>query len=338
MIKLKKQFIYTIIFILPIVAVFTSLFIGRYPLNIKQVLDVLSRDWLFEGKIVNEIEYTVIWDVRLPRAITGAIIGAALSASGAALQGIFKNPLVDSGMLGVSSGAGFGAVLAILLFHGLNEFTFIFAFIFGVLAVLLSIWIAKVYNRTPSIMLVLGGVIVSSVFSALISLGKYLSNPYNELPAITFWLMGSFANSNFSELSKVILPIVIGMLGIYLMRWRINVLSLGEKDARTLGVNLSTNRGAIILFTTLATAGSVCISGTIGWVGLIIPHIGRMLVGNDNKMLIPVSMSLGAVFMVFIDILSRTISSGEIPLGVLTALTGAPFYIYILKRTKGGGW
>jgi iron complex transport system permease protein len=333
--RLHKKVFYAILIILPLAIVFTALFIGRYPLSIGKVLSILA---MRSSDSITDIENAVVWDVRLPRAVTGAIIGAALAASGAALQGVFKNPLVDSGILGVSSGAGFGAVFAIILFNGLNAFTFMFAFAFGILAVLLSVWIAKVHDRTPSIMLVLGGVIVSSVFSALISLGKYVADPYNELPAITFWLMGSLANSNFKELGLVILPIGIGIIGIFLLRWRVNVLSLGERDAKTLGIDLNANRGALILFTTLATAGSVCISGTIGWIGLIIPHVGRMIVGNDNKILIPVSMSLGAFFMVFIDILSRSITSGEIPLGILTAITGAPFYVYILKKTKGGGW
>lgn len=335
---MKRKLFYILLVFLPLVIIFISLFIGRYPLSIDKVIGILIQKQFDAKDQIAAIETTVIMDVRLPRAVIGAIVGAALAASGAALQGVFKNPLVDSGMLGVSSGAGFGAVLAIVLFHGLNAYTFIFAFCFGTVAVLLSLWISRIYGQSTAIMLVLGGVIVSSVFSALISLGKYIADPYNELPAITFWLMGSFANTNFKEFRIVVIPIMIGLMGLILLRWRINILSLGEKDAQTLGINIKTNRGAIILFTTLATAGSVCISGTIGWVGLIIPHIGRMLVGNDNKILIPVSMSLGAAFMVLIDILSRSISSGEIPIGVLTALTGAPFYIYILKKTKGGGW
>lgn len=335
--KIDRRIRYILMGLLPIVIVFISLFIGRYPITFNKVVHILTY-WFDTTNKVDLIEKSVVLDIRLPRAVTAAVIGAALSASGAALQGVFKNPLVDSGILGVSSGSGFGAVIAILLFNGVTPVTFLFAFIFGIIAVLLSVWIAKIYNRTPTIMLVLGGIIVSSIFSALISLGKYMADPFNQLPAIVFWLMGSFAGANFKELGLVIIPILIGLIGILLIRWRINVLSLGDKDARTLGIDLKKNRGAVILFTALATAGSVCISGTIGWVGLIIPHIGRMLVGNDNKVLIPVSMSLGAIFMVFIDLMSRTLTSGEIPIGVLTALTGAPFYIYILKRTKGGGW
>jgi len=284
------------------------------------------------------IEQALVWDVRLSRALSGLIVGGALSVSGASLQSLFKNPLVDSGILGVSSGSGFGAILSIIIFNQVSFYTIIFAFFFGLLAVFLSTLISKVYKTNPMIMLVLGGVIVSSVFSSLISLGKYVADPFNELPAITFWLMGSLASSNYSDLTVAVAPIFIGVTGMLLMRWRINVLSMGERDAKTLGINTGLNRALIIIFTTLATAGAVAVAGTIGWIGLVIPHLGRMLVGNDNRQLIPVSLSLGSFFLVLIDIISRTITGGEIPLGILTSLIGAPFYVYILKITKGSGW
>lgn len=338
MIKANKKILYFILAILPFTILFLSIFIGRYPIHVDTVFGVLGQQVFNLNSNVTPIEKSVVWDIRLSRAIAGIAVGASLAVSGAALQGLFKNPLVDAGFLGVSSGSGFGAILAIIIFNSVNAFTFIFAFTFGIIAVFLSTMIARVYKSTPAIMLVLGGVIVSSVFSALISLGKYVADPFNELPAITFWLMGSLSNTNFEDLSIAIIPMAIGVLGILLIRWRINVMSMGERDAQTLGINLKLNRGFVIVFTTLATAGAVSISGTIGWLGLVIPHISRMIGGNDNKTLIPISMSLGAFFLVIIDILSRTITGSEIPLGIITALVGAPFYVYILKKTKGGGW
>jgi len=273
----------------------------------------------------------------MPRAILGAMVGGSLAISGAAFQGLFRNPLVSSGILGVTSGAGFGAALAIILFHATAPI-YISAFFFGGLAVLLSFLIGRIYHTTPIIMLVLGGTIVSSVFSALISFTKYVADPTNELPSIVFWLMGSLASARYQDILVAGIPMLIGTLGLIAIRWRINVLSMGDKEAQTLGINTRVNKGIVIVCATLATAGAVCVSGIIGWVGLVIPHIGRMLVGNDNRLLIPTSFSLGACFLILVDNLSRIITGSEIPLGILTALVGGPFFVYLLKRTKGGGW
>ena len=178
----------------------------------------------------------------------------------------------------------------------------------------------------------------SSVFSALISFLKYVADPYDQLPTIVFWLMGSLANADYHEIAVSLLPITIGVLGLLALRWRINVLSLGDKEARALGLNIRVYRVAVVIFTTLATAGAVSVSGIIGWIGLVIPHIGRMVVGNDNRYLIPASMSIGACFMILIDNIGRMITGSELPLSILTALVGGPFYVYLLRRTKGGGW
>jgi iron complex transport system permease protein len=265
------------------------------------------------------------------------MVGGSLAISGAAFQGLFRNPLVSSGILGVTSGAGFGAALAIILFHATAPI-YISAFFFGGLAVLLSFLIGRIYHTTPIIMLVLGGTIVSSVFSALISFTKYVADPTNELPSIVFWLMGSLASARYQDILAAGIPMLIGTLGLITIRWRINVLSMGDKEAQTLGIDTRVNKCIVIVCATLATAGAVCVSGIIGWVGLVIPHIGRMLVGNDNRLLIPTSFSLGACFLILVDNLSRIITGSEIPLGILTALVGGPFFVYLLKRTKGGGW
>jgi iron complex transport system permease protein len=187
-------------------------------------------------------------------------------------------------------------------------------------------------------MLVLGGVIVSSVFGALLSFVKYVADPYEQLPTIVFWLMGSLASARYRDIFIAGIPMAAGVAGILLLRWQINVLSMGEREARSLGANTTLTKGILIVCATLATAGAVCVSGIIGWVGLVIPHIGRMITGNDNTILIPVCLSLGACFLVIVDNMGRMITGSEIPLGILTALVGGPFFVYLLRRTKAGGW
>jgi len=322
--------------LLPLLFIGLSLFVGRYNLSIGEIFSILFEP----GKWMNDpdraIDYAIIYEVRLPRALLAFIVGAALSVSGGGLQGMFRNPLVDAGMLGVSTGAGFGACLGIILFH--NTFMiYALAFCFGLLAVILSYWVGKIYDSAPTVTLVLGGVVISSIFSALISFTKFVADPMEKLPTITFWLMGSLSRANFQDMAVALIPITIGVTGIMLIRWRVNVLSLGEKEARTLGVNTTLCRIIMIACTSIATAGAVCVSGTIGWIGLIIPHIVRMLVGNDNRILLPVCLSVGGCFLLSIDLIARSMVSTELPLGVLTALVGGPFFIFILKRTKGGG-
>ncbi len=345
--------------LLPMAAVFLGLFAGRYPMSLSDVLASLAQfvqtlpQRLTDGscrdlsagitgsaaghgaKISSEI-YTVVTELRLPRLIEAAFAGAALSASGAAYQGIFRNPLVSPGLLGVSAGAGFGAALAILVFGG-GTASYLLAFAFGIGAVLLSYWIAGIYKSAPAIMLVLGGTIVTSVFNALISLMKYAADTDSQLPAIVYWLMGSLASAGWSSMWAVF-PVTAGLAILICLSWRINLLSMGEREARTLGVDVKFTKRLVIAGATLATAGAVCMCGAVGWVGLVIPHIARMIVGHDNRKLIPVSISIGAAFMAAIDTVSRSVTASELPLGILTSLIGAPFFVFLLKRTKGGGW
>jgi len=334
---MKRKIINVALIICPLSIVFLSLFIGRYPISMVSIISMLWSKLTYTPNNLPELYQTVVWEIRMPRAILGALVGGVLAMSGAAFQGLFRNPLVSSGILGVSSGAGFGAALAILLFNT-QATIYLFAFGFALLAVLISYLIGKVYNTAPTIMLVLGGTIVSSAFAALISFIKYVADPADKLPAIVFWLMGSLASASLQELWIAGMPMLIGMVGIWALRWRINVLSMGDREARSLGINTTLNKGLIVIFATLATAGAVAVSGTIGWVGLIIPHIGRMIVGNDNKLLIPASFSLGASFLILIDLTGRMLTGSEIPLSILTALIGAPFFVYLLKITKGKGW
>jgi len=333
----KTTILYIGFLIAPLACIFLSLYVGRYPVPVGDVCAVLwNRVWSPENA-EQSIYANIIWEIRLPRALLGTLVGASLAVSGAAFQGLFRNPLVSSGILGVSSGAGFGAALAIVLF-GTVAAVYPFALVFGMLAVVCSYLIGRVYSVTPAIMLVLGGVIVSSVFGALLSFLKYVADPYQQLPTIVFWLMGSLASARYSDLMIAGIPMVIGIVGLLGIRWQINVLSMGDREARALGVNTGLSKAIVIVCATLATTGAVCVSGVIGWIGLVIPHIGRMLVGNDNRRLIPASLSLGACFLVLVDNLGRILTGSEIPLGILTALVGGPFFVYLLKKTKGGDW
>ncbi len=318
-----------LLLVLPFATVFASLFFGRYHLSLNEV--ILS---VFGSDSIPLTSRVTVLQLRLPRAIAAAFVGASLAVSGAAFQSVFRNPLVNSGILGVSNGAGFGACLAIVFFGG-GVFTYIFSFVFAVAAVVLSCFAGRVSRVTTSVTMILGGVIVGAFFSALVSIMKFVADPYSQLPSITFWFMGSFASVNYSHLYAA-LPMSIGMLMIFLSRWKLNVLSMGEREASSLGVDVRKAQILIIGGATLCTASAVCISGTIGWVGLVIPHIGRMITGNSNQKLIPVSISLGSSFMVIMDLLSRTLTGSEIPIGILCALIGTPFFVYLLKKTKGG--
>jgi len=326
---------YMVVLGAPLLLVFVSVFMGRYPLSISEVFTILASP--FTDRHVNETHFSIIFYVRLPRVILGAIVGGSLAVSGAAFQGLFRNPLVSSGMLGVSSGAGFGAALALIL---LKDFFYVypFSFGFGLVAVFLCFFIGRLTASTQSITLVLGGVIVGSIFSALISFLKYVADPFDELPAIVFWLMGSLSRAEYNQIFTAGIPMALGSAGLMVIRWRLNVLAMGDKEAQSLGIRVNLNRIFIIVCATLATAGAVCVSGVIGWVGLVVPHMGRMMIGNNNKDLIPVAFSIGATFLVLVDDISRLISSSEMPLGILTALIGGPFFIYLLKQTKGREW
>ena len=330
----KHRLIKISIIVLPVAAFIVALFAGRYDLGLPKIIEVIMSPSSFS----EDIEYSIIFNIRIPRALLGLLVGGILAASGAGLQGMFKNPLVDSGMLGVSSGASFGAVLGIILFNNSYGATIIFAFGFGLLAVFLSYLVGTVYKSSPKLMLVLGGVIVSSLFSSLVSMGKFIADPFDQLPSIVFWLMGSIANVGFDEVLYVSAPILLSGVGLYLLGWKINVLSMGDREAHSLGVNIKVAKVLVVVCCSLGTAAAVSVCGTIGWIGLVIPHIVRMLLGSDNKLIIPYSFLLGAGFLAFIDIIARTATSAELPIGMLTSFIGVPFYVFLLRRTKGGGW
>ena len=258
------------------------------------------------------------------------VAGAALSISGASLQGVSRNPLVGPETLAVSAGAGFGAAFAIIFFDGGLTIQMC-SFLFGLSAVLVTyVMSTSLKGYGSSILtLILSGIAVSAIFSALIGILKYIADPYEKLPTIVFWLLGSFSSISWDDVPNL-LPMIVGIVILVLLRWRLNILSLGEEEARTLGVNYGWTRAALIMAATLATAAAVAISGIIAWVGLIVPHITRKLVGSDHKIMIPATVAVGSIFMVVCDTLARTLYSFEVPIGVVTSLIGAPFFIFLL--------
>lgn len=275
-------------------------------------------------------------DVRLPRIMAGVLVGAALSISGASFQGVFQNPLVSPHILGVAAGAGFGAGLAILLFDNLL-IIHLTSFLFGLASVGMTYALSRVYKTTSILMLVLSGIVVGSLFSALTSFLKYIADPMNKMPAIVFWLLGSLNHVSARDL-LITAPIFAGCITALLMvRWQINLLAMGEEDAKSLGVNTERLKTLIIIAATIATASAVCISGIIGWIGIMIPHIGRLIVGPDHKYLLPISMLIGAAYLVTVDTIARTALVTEIPIGILTAIFGAPVFALLLRKTQRSG-
>ncbi len=345
------------IYLLPIVLFFFSLFFGRYMMDPVETLRILVigstnmfLDWTssflstLSGHQVllptfeqtwGASEQTVIFRIRLPRVVAAMLVGGGLSLAGASFQGLFRNPLVSPDILGVSAGAGLGAAIGILI-SGDPGMIQISAFAFGIVAVAITYGIGRVYRNSSTLVLVLAGIIVGSLFSALLSLAKYVADPYDTLPAIVFWLMGSLSAVSGADVIAIAGPIILGSLCLFLVRWRINLLSVGEEEAQALGLDTKKMTIVLIVASTVVTASAVCISGIVGWVGLVVPHVGRMLVGPDFRKLIPVSAILGASFLLIVDDIARTLIAAEIPLGILTALVGAPFFAYLLTQKKVG--
>ncbi|HSH35617.1 iron ABC transporter permease [Schnuerera sp.] len=313
-----------------------SILIGRYPIDIKTLVKVLlSKAFPIEKTWPDTIE-TVIFRVRLPRIFAAILVGASLSLSGAVYQGMFKNPLVSPDILGVSAGAAFGAALAIFLSFNTIGIQ-ISAFIFGILGVALVYLISIKVREEPLISLVIIGILIGSIFTSFTSLIKYLADTEDKLPTITFWLMGSLSGILPRDVKRVFIPILVGIIPLYLLRWKLNVLSIDEDEAKTLGLDTKKIRVIVIICSTLMTAASVSISGVIGWIGLVIPHLGRVLVGPDYRVLVPTTILLGSTYLLIIDNIARALTTVEIPLGILTSLIGAPFFIFLLLN-KGRSW
>ncbi len=322
---------------LPLLFFFISLFLGRHFIDPLTVLKILGQKLLslpLETTWTDTME-TVVLRIRMPRAIMAGAVGAGLSISGAAFQGMFHNPLVSPFVLGVSSGAGFGAALAIVM-EGSMLMIQLLAFLFGIIAVTITYCTSRIYKTTPILMLVLSGIVVSALFQSLLSLLKYTADTEDKLPAIVFWLMGSMGSVSLENLLPAVASIAAGCLGLLLIRWRFNVLSMGDQEARSMGMNTELLKGIIIVCTTIISSVVVAFCGIIGWVGLVIPHLCRMLVGPDHRVLMPTTLCVGAAYLIFVDNIARIISPAEVPLGILTALVGAPFFMIMLRKTRGG--
>jgi ABC-type Fe3+-siderophore transport system, permease component len=318
--------------LLPIVTAILALGIGRIWISPAEVIRCLGK-LMGSGAEIETLTYKTIVNIRIPRILLGLLCGAGLSTAGCALQGFFANPLATPDTIGVASGASFGAAFGILI--GLNFFGIqAVAFGFGVLAVTLT-WLATAgkSNRGPGAM-ILAGIMIGSLFSAGTSYLKLVADPSNQLPAITYWLLGSLSGTRLSAIPVAAIPMCVGLVPLLLLRWRLNLLSLGDSEAKALGVNTDLLRAVLILCATLVTAAAIAVSGVIGWVGLVIPHLSRKLVGSDHRGLLPCSMLTGASFLLLVDDVSRNLLATEIPIGILTAVIGAPFFIWLLLRKE----
>jgi iron complex transport system permease protein len=310
--------------------------IGRFPVAAGDILGVLWSGVTGADHGLDPAIETVVLKIRGPRVAAAVLIGAALAAAGAAYQNMFRNPLVSPDILGVSAGAAVGAVLGIFL--SLNAILIqSLAFAFGLGAVgLVYVTANAVRGHDPLLVLVLAGVVVGSLLGACVALLKYLADPYNQLPAITFWLLGSLASATPGDVWTTLPLMLLGLLPMWLLRWRVNLLSLDDEEARSLGVETGRVRLAVIAAATLMTSAAVAVSGVIGWIGLVIPHFARMLVGPEFSRLLPASILLGAGFLLGVDTLARTVARIEIPLGVLTAFVGTPLFLWQLAAARRG--
>jgi len=325
---------FLIAFAVLIAGLLLAFMVGRYPVSFGDLIHVIAAKLVAGSAGVPPAVDNVIWQVRGPRVVAAALVGAALAIAGTAFQGLFRNPLVSPDILGASSGAALGAVLGIFLSLGVLAIQAM-AFAGGLAAVAAVYLIGSaVRARDPVLVLVLAGVVIGALLGAGVGLVKYLADPYNQLPAMTFWLLGSLAAVSALDLIPLLAPVGLGTLVLIALRWRMNVMSLPEEEARALGVPTGPLRVAIVAAATLVTSASVATAGIIGWVGLVVPHIARTLVGPDFARLIPAAALLGGGFLLGIDTLARTAATVEIPLGILTALVGTPFFIWLLASVS----
>ena len=322
----RENVVIAVMAVLVVVLAGVSLLLGRFPISPAEALAMLGNQVapdLIEPTWTNQ-QASIFFNVRLPRIVLALLIGCCLASAGAAFQGTFQNPLVSPDLLGASQGAALGlSSIQISMW----------AFVFSLITVGLVVFISMHARGNPITVVILAGVMVSSLFSAGVSYTKLVADPNDTLPAITYWLMGSLTGAKFADIKLVIVPMVIGLVTLFALRWRINILTMGDDEAATMGVNARLVRLLVMVAATLVTASSVAVSGMIGWVGLVIPHLCRMLVGCDYRKLLPASMVMGAGFLLLVDDVARVATTMEIPIGILTAFVGAPFFLYLI--TKG---
>lgn len=334
----KNSVLIPFLLLLLFAAAVVSLCLGRYPVTWVDMYDFLGA--VLSGQNLAgcrklQILKNLFMDIRLPRIVAAMLVGSSLSVSGAAFQSMFINPLVSPDLLGVLAGASFGAALGMVVANTWLAVQ-ISSVACGLIAVGAAIGMAALYRGDRLLMLILGGIISSALFTSLLSVVKYLADPYNELPAIVYWLMGGFSTIDAKTLWAVCIPMVLGIIILISLANYLNILSMGDEEARCLGVNVRLIRMMMILPATLISALTVALGGMIGWVGLVIPHIARMLVGPDNRKLLPTSAVIGAVYLLVVDDISRLVFTVEIPIGILTSLVGIPFFALILGKSRKG--
>ena len=318
-----------------IAAFFISFMLGKFSMNPAELVQTIV-DYLMESPpIIDSKSELVLFNIRLPRILVVMLVGAALAVAGASYQGMFKNPLTSPDLLGASAGASLGACLALLL-NASGEVVQLCAFIGGMIAVGCAVWLNRLVDYDPTLGLVLAGILVSTLFQSGMSMVKFMADADDKLPTITFWLMGSFAQVDMTDLLYLIVPMLIGFVLLISQSWKLNVLSFGDEEARAMGVNTRRTRLIVIFASTLLSSASVAVAGIVGWIGLVIPHLARAVVGPNYKVLLPTSMFIGAVYLLIVDNLARLLISVEIPIGILTAILGVPFFIFIFKHNMKG--
>ena len=329
----RAGFIILVLGILVVAITAVSLMLGRYPIDPITAVEMLINCVIPIDQTWTDQQATLFFNVRLPRILLALMVGCCLSVAGAAYQGTFQNPLVSPDILGASQGAAFGAAVAILLGFT-SAMVSVSAFCFALLTVLLVLLISARAKGNHMMVVVLAGVMVSSLFQAGVSYAKLVADPTDELADITYWLMGSLTGAKMSQVGTVFPILLIGCVILFALRWRINILTMGDDEASTMGINARAIRIIVIIAATFLTAACVSVTGMIGWVGLVIPHLCRMLIGADYRKLIPASMLMGAGFLLLVDDIARLATTAEIPIGILTAFVGAPFFLYLITRRK----
>jgi iron complex transport system permease protein len=329
--KNKHALIVVILVILLLGVMLVSLLLGRFSISVRECLGILASKIFPVEPYWTQVQDNMLWLVRVPRIGIAVLVGMALSVAGTSYQCIFRNPMAAPDILGASTGAAFGAALAILMGRSNTEIT-AWAFLSSIACVALVLLCAKICRGNPIVNLVLAGIMIGSLFSASTSYLKLIADPHNTLPAITYWMMGSIAGANMAKLQYVWIPMLIALVPIVVLRWKINLLTMDDEEAKTMGINTGRVRVIVIICATLLTAASVSVSGMIGWVGLVIPHLARRMVGNDCRILIPTAGLTGGIFLLLVDDVARNLYTTELPLGILTAFVGAPFFIYLMAR------
>lgn len=328
-----RKYIIVLFYLLPIIIFFVSLFIGPYNLSVNKIIELILKGPLTPDDAVT---YTILFEIRLPRIILCLLIGCALSVSSAAFQSVLRNPLVSEYVLGVSSGAAFGASVAIAFF-GKSFITQILAFFGGIVAVLLTYFLSRVRKETTVISLVLSGIITNAIFTSGNYIVRYLIEP-EKLQHIVIWLMGSFSAANWNDVLSTFFFIILGSYILFMLRWQLNGISMGEEEAKSFGIEVEKVKVLVIVLSTLITSSAISVVGIIAWIGLMVPHIVRMVVGSDYRLVIPLSMSLGSFMLLVADNIVRTSKTIELPVGVVTTLIGAPFFAYLVKKNIAGSW